>query len=253
MEVSSDLKVMYGDYYLNEKVLMKRKISARQSIEHIKKLLPHRNYLSVIDIGAGDGSVLEELDKTNISNELHAVEISESGFNCMQSKKIGKLRSVRQFDGYNIPLANSEGLNYELGLAIHVLEHVEHERAFLYEISKKCDYLYIEVPLELNINLNRNIKSGVQYGHINYYNSATFRNLLGSCNLEILNFKILTPSLDYEKFINGSLGGTIKHSFRCGVLNLLPNMAPLFFTYMAGAYCRRLNLNKDSSIKNNFL
>jgi hypothetical protein len=243
MEVSSELKLMYGDYYLDEKVLMKRRISAQQSVDHITKVLPHYHYRSVIDIGAGDGSVLEELDKTNISNELYAVEISESGVTCIQGKKINKLRSVSQFDGYIIPPPplHLNEVNYELGLAIHVLEHVEHERAFLYEISKICDYLYIEVPLELNINLNRNIESGVKYGHINYYNPATFRNLLESCNLEILNFKILTASLEYEKFLNGSMAGLLKSTFRGCVLNLLPNMAPSLLTYMAGAYCRKLN------------
>ena len=174
MKVSSDLSEMYSHYYHDEKVLKKRKIGAQQSVDHISSLLPDHSYRSVIDIGAGDGSVLDELDKTNISNELHAVEISESGCACIHGKKIGKVQSINQFDGYHIPVNDG---NYELGLAIHVLEHVEHERAFLHEISRVCDYLYIEVPLELTLKVAGNIKVGLDFGHINYYNEHTFKNL----------------------------------------------------------------------------
>ena len=243
MEISRELKVMYSDYYLDQKVLKKRNITAQQSIHNIKKIIPFRTYKSVIDIGAGDGSVLEKLANYGITSELHAVEISESGVSCIQAKKIGNLHSVRQFDGYTIPpRPDSNDLNYELGLAIHVLEHVEHERAFLNEISKKCDYLYIEVPLELTINLNRNMQRGIPFGHINYYNSATFRNLLESSNLEIIEFKILTASLDYEIFISGKIRGRIKSIFRSCLLKLFPSIAPIFLTYMAGVYCKRIDL-----------
>lgn len=235
MEVSNDLKEMYGDYYLDEKVLMKRRIGARQSVDHIKSILPSRVYRSVIDIGAGDGSVLEELDKANISNELHAVEISESGCACIQEKKIGSVRSINQFDGYNIPVSDRY---FELGLAIHVLEHVEHERAFLREVSRACEYLYIEVPLELTMKVRSNIQLGARFGHINYYNAATFQNLLASCNLEILAFKTFAASGEYEKFLSGPIGGAIRHYVRCGALKIFPNAAPNFITYMGGAYCR---------------
>lgn len=235
MEVSDDLKKMYGNYYLDEKVLKKRKIAARQTLEHINSLLPRKVYHSIIDIGAGDGSVLEELDKVNISDELHAVEISESGCATILAKKIGKVHSIKQFDGYKIPADNHQ---YELGLAIHVLEHVEHERAFLREIARTCDYLYIEVPLEMTLKVRNNMRIGSQYGHINYYNSATFQNLLTSCDLEIIAFDKFSASIEYEKFLSGAFKGGIKHWLRSRALKLYPDIAPLFITYMAGAYCR---------------
>ena len=235
MEVSDDLKEMYGNYYLDEKVLMKRKIAARQTLDHINSILPRKTYRSVIDIGAGDGSVLEEIDKANVSDELHAVEISESGCASMQGKNIGKLRSISQFDGYKIP---ADDHCFELGLAIHVLEHVEHERAFIREIARVCDFLYIEVPLELTLKVARNIRIGAKYGHINYYNVATFQNLLMSCDLEILAFEKFSASLEYEKFLSGTVKGAVKHYLRSFALKLLPNIAPTFITYMGGAYCK---------------
>jgi ubiquinone/menaquinone biosynthesis C-methylase UbiE len=235
MEVSNNLKEMYGDYYLNQKVLLKRKIAGQQTLYHIKMLLPDRTYRSVIDIGAGDGSVLEELDKTSISNELHAVEISESGCASIRSKKIPKLTSVQQFDGYNIPANKAY---YELGLLVHVLEHVEHERALLHEAARVCEYIYIEVPLELTLKLSKNIEIASKYGHINFYNSEVFVNLLTSSGLEILNLQIFSASLNYEKFLDGALKGSIKYTLRSAFLRLFPRVAPNFVTYIAGAYCR---------------
>lgn len=235
MEVSDDLKRLYSDYYIDEKVLMKRRISARQTLDHLNTILPRKDYLSIIDIGAGDGSVLEELDKENIGNELHAVEISESGCSSIREKKLGKIRSINQFDGYKISGCDSQ---YELGMAIHVLEHVEHERTFIREMARTCEYLYVEVPLELTLNVKRNIDIGAQYGHINFYNAATFRNLLTSCNLEVITFTTFSATIEYERFLSGNLKGTIKHYLRSIALKVLPNIAPGFITYMGGAYCR---------------
>lgn len=238
MEVSEKLKNMYGDYYFDEMVLMKRQIAARQTVDHLHSILPNKSFLSVIDIGAGDGSVLEVLCRTNIANELHALEISESGCACIQGKKISKVCSINKFDGYKI---TADSGCYELGLAIHVLEHVEHERAFIREIARICDFLYIEVPLEMTLKVKRNIRIGSKYGHCNYYNVATFRNLLMSCDLEILAFGTFSASSEYEKFISGTFKGAIKHFLRSLALKVFPSIAPTFITYMGGAYCRLRN------------
>ena len=235
MEVSNELKQMYGNYYLDEKVLQKRKISARQSVEHIVQLVSGRIYPSIIDIGAGDGSVLEELSLVDIGNEFHAVEISESGCSGMRAKKISKLVSITQFDGYKLPF---NAKKYSLGLAIHVLEHVEHERAFLREIANSCDYLYVEVPLELTIEISRNIKIGAKYGHINYYNPAIFQNMLSTSGLEVVKFQVFSATLEYERFLSGALKGTLKFYLRSLALKLFPAIAPRFITYMGGALCR---------------
>lgn len=246
MQFNDALISIYRDYYLDEIVLAKRKISAHQSVDHLRSLLPPRNYQSIIDIGAGDGSVLVELDKLKISNQLHAVEISESGCFSIRQKSIQSLQSVNQFNGYNIPF---EDTSFELGLAIHVLEHVEHERAFLHEISRVCDFLYIEVPLELSLRIKNNINAGRKFGHINFYNQATFVNLLNSCDLEILNYKTFSASIEYEKHIASWPKGHLKYLIKSSSLKYLPAFSQLFFTYMAGAFCR---VRKTSSNRNAF-
>lgn len=234
MEVSGSLKKLYDTYYEDEKVLIKRKIAARQTVDHINLILPRRSYRSIIDIGAGDGAVLQEINRLNICHELHAVEISESGCASIKDKKIPNLCTVCIFDGYKIPLTSNR---YELGLATHVLEHVEHERAFIKELSQTCDFVYIEVPLELTFNLTRNIRVSTKYGHINYYNISTFNNLLGSCGLKVLSTKLFTASMEYEIFLSGNFKGKIKYYVKKIALIAFPRIAPFFFTYMGGAYC----------------
>ena len=236
MEISDALKELYGDYYLDERVLIKRRIAARQTLDHLNSILPCKNYRSIIDIGAGDGSLLEELNKINVSGELHAVEISESGWASIQEKKLDKVRSVIQFDGYNI---SSKDNAYGLGLAIHVLEHVEHERVFIREMARTCEYIYIEVPLELTLSIKKNIVAGSKFGHVNFYNASTFQNLLESSGLEVLVFKQFSPSLEYETFLDGVIKGTVKYIIRKWALKIYPKAASLFITYMGGAYCRR--------------
>ena len=235
MEVNDDLKKLYSDYYHDEKVIMKRKVAARQTLDHLNSILPRRNYHSIIDVGAGDGSVLEEIEKANIGEVLHAVEISESGCACIKEKNLAKLQSVNQFDGYKIP---GNHLEFELGIAIHVLEHVEHERAFILEMARTCEYLYIEVPLELTFKVRRNVQIGAQFGHINYYNGVTFQNLLKSCGLEVLEYRAFSTSPDYENLLGGRFKGGMKHGLRSVALNMFPNIAPWMITYMGGAYCK---------------
>lgn len=243
MEVGKLFKSLYQDYYLDDEVLLKRKIAARQSLEHISSLLPKCTYESLIDIGAGDGSLLEELDRANIARELFAIEISDSGYETIKRKDFSKVLSISKFDGYHI-----HG-HYNLGLAVHVLEHVEHEREFLKEIGRTCDYFYVEVPLELTLRVNKNIKTSSKYGHINFYNIFTFKNLLDSCNIELISIRTFSASLEYERHLSGFFGGTMKYYLKNCALKIAPNLAQLIFIYMAGAYCQIKDLPSAITIK----
>lgn len=238
MKISDKLVNEYGDYYLNQKVLEKRQVTARQTVNHIRSILSHRSCDSILDVGAGDGSVLQELDRTRLANHLHAVEISDSGYECIINKKINSLRSVEKFDGYNI---KSKDKAYDLAIAIHVLEHVEHERMFLQEISRVSKVVYIEVPLELTINVKRSIKLSGEYGHINFYTPRTFENLLTTSGLQVIDFKVFANSIEYEVYVSGKFFGGMKNFLRRTLLWIMPSYAPFMMTYMAGAICSQNN------------
>ena len=58
---------------------------------------------SVLDIGAGDGAVLSELERRGLGNELHAIEISGSGIERIKQRNLKSLKTVQSFDGYTLP------------------------------------------------------------------------------------------------------------------------------------------------------
>lgn len=237
MKVSDKLGDLYGNYYdLSGEVANKRAIAARQTIEHIKAVLPKPPYGKLLDIGAGEGAVLAELDSASFAQELHAVEISQSGVEAIKRRSIPRLRSVRQFEGYKIDAPDKA---YDLGTAIHVLEHVEHERAFIEEITRACNLVYIEVPLEMTARVDRSIEISGPYGHINFYSPATFKNLLKTSNVEILEFRIFSNSKAYETHVSGNFVGGVKYALRSAFLSVAPAVATFAMTYLAGAVCRR--------------
>jgi ubiquinone/menaquinone biosynthesis C-methylase UbiE len=236
MKVSDKLDDMYSGYYAGNSVNIKRQIAASQTLDHINTMLTAQPYENLIDIGAGEGSLLVELDRKKFAKSLYAVEISESGVNAIRHKKLDMLITVEVFDGYKIAEVDDK---YEIGSAVHVLEHVEHEREFLKEITRVCKTVYIEVPLELTARVERSIMLGRPYGHINFYNAASFRNLLETSNLEVINFKVFSNSLEYEVYLAGRVKGTIKYYVRSMILKLFPGLANLMFTYLAGAVCRK--------------
>jgi hypothetical protein len=117
---------------------------------------------------------------------------------------------------------------------MHVLEHVEHERVFLSEISRVCKKVYIEVPLENTISIDKAIGFSPKYGHINFYNPSTLKSLMNSCNLEVLSFSVFSHSREYEVLLNGYVSGSLRYFIKKFFLKIAPKYATLFFTYTGG-------------------
>ncbi|MDB4912889.1 MAG: SAM-dependent methyltransferase protein [Gemmatimonadetes bacterium] len=236
MKVSDKLSDLYRDYYeLGSTVAAKREIAARQSVDHLRALLPNTPYACVLDVGAGEGATLAEMARTGFATELAAVEISDTGVAAIEARHLPTLRYARPFDGYHIEESDRA---FTLGTAIHVLEHVEHERLFLSEISRVCDLVYVEVPIELNFRTGNAIRRGAPFGHINFYTPTTFRNLLQTSGLDVVTMRLFANSRAYEVFAAGPVKGSVKWAIRSSVLAMTP-LAPWVMTYLAGAVCRR--------------
>ncbi len=234
MKVNDKLGAMYDGYYGDLATANKRRIAAKQTVNHLRTMLSEHRFRRVIDVGAGEGAVLAMLDNGEFADELHAVDISASGVDAIRRRGLTHLRSATVFDGYNIPGSDDY---YDLGMAIHVLEHVEHERAFLAELTRKCRWVYVEVPLELTLRVN--ISTSARYGHINLYTPKSFRNLLQTSELDVLSFQVFPNSLEYEMLLGGRVGGTIKHALRSTFLEIAPHLATFAMTYLAAAVVRR--------------
>ena len=216
MELDPKLQALYDDYYEDGSVAEKRRITARQTFEHVRSLLGTSTPAKIIDIGSGDGAVLQAMADRNFAGEYYAVDISNSGVSAIRARSIVQLREAKLFDGYTIPYPDN---SFDFGLAVHVLEHVEHERAFIREVTRVCRRCYIEVPLELTVRVNRAMKISGKFGHINFYTKDTFRNLLETSGVNVDRISIFPHGKEFQTHeVGGRLKGTLKYFARTSLL-----------------------------------
>ncbi|TIN35824.1 MAG: class I SAM-dependent methyltransferase [Mesorhizobium sp.] len=234
MAGADGIMAMYDDYYTVGEVSEKREITSVQTIAHIEEIVEGEVFETILDIGAGEGAVLDKLNKRGLGKTLAAVEISSSGVEVINSRKIPNLESVSRFDGYHIPHPDK---SFDLGLAIHVVEHVEHERQFLAEAARVCKKLYIEVPLEHTRDLSKAIRMSGPFGHINFYTAQSLENLLKTSGLKVERLRVFGHSLPYEQHLAGHTKGWLKYQIRTGLLKIAPKTAMRNIAYMAGALC----------------
>lgn len=234
--VNEEYRDLYADYYAGRRgdLSAKRALSAADSLRHIRRMLAGHNPDAIIDVGAGNGSVLAAIQADGLGRRLAAVEISASGVAEIQARRLPNLMDVRVFDGYRIPFGDGE---FDLALSIHVLEHVEHERVFLRELQRVARRIIIEVPLENGLRVSRAIQQGRPHGHINFYTPGTAINLLETSGLRVLDHAVHTSSLAYEQFVSGRFKGWSKHAIRRALLGVAPAVAPWLATYLFTAYC----------------
>ena len=158
--VSADVKNAYDEFYLGRDEQW-RMLGARYKANNIIEVSKGHDFKKVLEVGAGDGSILRHLSEWNTFPEMHALEISQSGVD--QIKKLGlkNLSSVTIFDGYHIPFKDNE---IDLVILSHVLEHVEFERMLLREIKRVSKFLIIEVPCDYRYGVDFELWS-YQYVH----------------------------------------------------------------------------------------
>jgi ubiquinone/menaquinone biosynthesis C-methylase UbiE len=190
--ISGNVKTAYDDFYKAHDEAW-RMLGAKYKAQHIIDVCKGRTFNKVLEVGAGDGSILKLLADQNFAPEYYAVEISDSGVAHIQSRNIAQLASVQIFDGYHLPFDDN---SFDLIILSHVLEHVEHERLLLREIKRVSRHFVIEVPLDYKPGVDKRIKHFLAYGHINVYTPTALRYLLQTEGFEVE--KDLTSMIEPE-------------------------------------------------------
>jgi len=180
--VSDNVKHAYDEFY-NKHDEAWRILGAKFKAQHIIDVCQGRNFKRVLEVGAGDGSILKLLAEQNFAPEYHAVEISESGVEHIKATNITNLKSVSIFDGYHLPFDDN---SFDLIILSHVLEHVEHERLLLRELKRVAAWSVIEVPRDYKADVDKKIKHFLAYGHINVYTPTSLRYLLRTEGFEVV-------------------------------------------------------------------
>jgi ubiquinone/menaquinone biosynthesis C-methylase UbiE len=175
MRQSEQVKAAYDSQY-QEYDGEWRLLGARQKAENIRKVaqgIPKPKKL--LELGAGDGSILRQLIAANFAESYSAVEISDSAVHLMKQLKLPDLQDIQVFDGYHLPYEDGE---FDLLICSHVLEHVEYPRALLREIKRVSCYQVIEVPCDFSFDVDKNTQYFLSFGHLNIYTPALLRFLL---------------------------------------------------------------------------
>ena len=186
MEINKELQNTYNHYY-DQSITEWRELGARQKARNIIEISEGYKFQKVIEVGAGDGSILAELDRHNFSNELYAIEISDSGIEAIKKRNLSSLAETKKFDGYKTSYPD---LFFDLAILSHVLEHVEYPRMLLRELKRISKHQIIEVPRDYSFNVDKKVKSLIDYGHINVYTPTLLRFLLKTENFQIIKDKM---------------------------------------------------------------
>jgi ubiquinone/menaquinone biosynthesis C-methylase UbiE len=192
VDVNKKLQEDYNQFYARD-ISEWRELGAKAKTKNIIELAKNHSFNKVLELGAGDGSILQKLNDHKIFKELYALEISDSGIEQIKKRELNCLKSIQKFDGYKIPYSDNE---FDMVVCSHVIEHVEHPRVLLREIKRISKYQIFEVPIDFSFSADKKVEHFLAYGHINIFNPPLFRFLLKSEGFEII--KGLAKMLDKD-------------------------------------------------------
>jgi ubiquinone/menaquinone biosynthesis C-methylase UbiE len=227
----------YSQYFATPQQLDWYKLMAVDKAANIVSICRDVPHDRIVDIGAGDGAVLNRLDELNFGTKLYALDISESGISATRSKTWKHLVECTLFDGYRVPYPDNA---FDLAVLSHVIEHVEHPRMLLREAARVAKHVYIEVPLEFNRTnkrLRRTFKLDAT-GHINFYNPDLIRLLLESTGLHVLRLEVRHFTSRAYTLHRGKRG-LINYWLKEMAFRFNKRFATTIFNYHCGLLCTK--------------
>ena len=235
LSVGKGLAENYANYYEQDTGLTEwRRLGAIDKCANIVRLCSTYEHGEVLEIGCGDGAILERLASIGFAARFMGLEISPSAVRAAQEKNIPGAR-VELFDGYELRFADNQ---FDLAVLSHVVEHVEHPRRLIEEAGRTASRVFVEVPLEDNWRLPEDFVFD-RVGHINFYNVRTIRRLVQSCGMVILGARLshgLPSSYVYRK---GKFRGAASYLIKESLLRISRKLAAATFTYHYAMICAK--------------
>jgi SAM-dependent methyltransferase len=233
VKLGCSLKANYEDYYADADAEWRR-LGAIGKADNIVTLCRDLPCDSVLEIGAGEGSLLHRLSDLGFGKSLFALEISTSGVAAIKRRAIDRLVECATFDGYRVPY---EPDRFDVVVLSHVVEHLEHPRQLLYEAARVAKLVFVEVPLEDTIRLSDDFTFD-HVGHINFYSVKTIRRLVQSCGLRIRRQLITNPPKATHTY-NNRTRGLINYYIKQLSLRVSPRVAARMFCYHHSMVCEK--------------
>jgi SAM-dependent methyltransferase len=205
--VSPSLQSAYANQYADPQMAAWRMLGARAKAQNIIRVSTGHSFNKVLEVGAGDGSLLATLSNLGFATSYTAAEISESGLAAIRQRNIRGLADACLFDGYQLPFADQA---FDAVILSHVLEHVEHERLLLRELKRVARYQIIEVPREYRPGAHRKTAFFLAYGHINLYTPTSLQFLLHTEDFSVRKLHLGLYSLQTYLYQAKGVWGRLK-------------------------------------------
>ena len=217
-----------------------RTLSAIGKAEHVIELCRRVGIEpgSTLDVGCGDGALMEELHARGFGGRLVGMEISEAAVAIAAARPA--VESVSSFDGRVLPLADC---TFELGVLSHVLEHVPHPVALLAETARVCAAVVLEVPLEANWSARRPAKRrhAEEIGHLHRLDRAAARAIVTGAGLRPVAELADPLGLAVQRYFAATASARARSSARWAVRamahRLAPGLAERLFTVHYACLC----------------
>ena len=103
--VSKEIRDHYGAAYTGTSEW--RWLGAIDKAKNIVQLCAPYPHKTLLEIGAGEGSVLKRLSDLRFGDSLYALEISSSAVQAIRQRHIPDRVECSEFDGYNIPYSDT--------------------------------------------------------------------------------------------------------------------------------------------------
>ena len=197
-----DAKSFYDKVYEDPDIPLRRRLAARGKVDSIVRLASHVPHDSIIEIGAGDGAMLVELAAPWLWQVLSRHDVSQKAIDQLADRHIPGLLSASVFDGETIPHEDRE---FDLAMLNHVAEHLDNPRRMVREAGRVARNVVMQVPLEDTLWLGWDFKRSPG-GHVNFYSPRSFRHLVQSCELTVLEQITVNPSLAVHRHRAGLRG-----------------------------------------------
>lgn len=230
MADAGSIIAIYDDYYADGKVVPKREIASQQSVGHIEAILPGETFEKVLDIGAGQGAVLDKLNKRNLAKTLGADEISTSGIEAIKARKIPSRKSSMFLMASTLrtPTSRSTWIGHPRRRARTDVFDGGGER--LQEAQHRGAARAYEKPQSRHSDVRA--VWACQFLH-----AADVENLLNTSGLKVDRLMTFAHDLAYEQHLAGRSKGWVKNRLRTEFLKVAPKTAVRSIAYMAGALC----------------
>jgi len=232
----------YSEYYkeLSMPSVEWRELSGRIKAENIINILNARKISTVLEIGAGTGSILSYLSKMDFATKYYALDISEEAINFIKKREdIIGLVDANTYDGHHLPYQDKQ---FDLVILSHVIEHLHNPAELLIEAARVTRYLVVEVPLEDNlythikINLFKS-RYREETGHIQWFTKQKFLILLcKTCNLNLLDTRMVYVPDSAYFFYKGSKRNIFNH-LSLFIKKILRSISPNIYSLLLTDHC----------------